>query len=128
MIKGDLTVCDLALIICGVAKSIIQMREQTCRPGCHNIFNRKLARRGATFSEIANHLALAVFVLCVERGRKGDECDQNQYQTLTTISDADVVFNGIQFAISPPIIVWTTFPSGVSTTKSARLPVASSPR
>src|SRR6185503_13421367 len=68
MVQRHLTIRDLALVICYVTKSVIYLRKQTCRSTCHNIFYRIFAGSRAALSEIANDLALVVFVSRVERG------------------------------------------------------------
>ena len=78
MVQRHLTIRDLALVICYVAKSIIQLRQQIRRSAGHNIFYRILAGRRAGLSEVANDLALMAFVFRVERGTKGDQCHQHQ--------------------------------------------------
>ena len=78
MVQRHLTIRDLALVVRYVAKSIVQLRKQTRRSACHNIFYRIFAGCRAGLSEIANDLALMAFIFRVERGAKGDQCHQNQ--------------------------------------------------
>src|SRR5579864_3830628 len=78
MVQRHVTICNLALVVHYVAKSVIQLSKQARCPARHNALYRIFTGRCPGLSEVADDLGLMAFVFRVERRTQGDQYSQHQ--------------------------------------------------